>query len=162
MIMNATTRKLMTLVAVVLTIGLVFLEQSATAQSANNCMKVKARLIDVSSGGNTVTGTITNGGILNGTSETVFSSVFLPTPDPNTVSFTADDYTLTTNRGVLKAHNVYIFDFARGLATALYRIDPNTSTGVFAGATGVLYVNGKSIDVGTVQADITGEICFAD
>jgi hypothetical protein len=157
MMMNATTGKLMILIALVLTLGLFSLEQSASAQS--NCRKVKGKFIDVTSGGST-TGTITNGGILNSTTETVFSPAFLFTPDPTTVSFTADS-TFTTNRGVLTTHNVYIFDFARGVATALYRIDPNASTGIFAGAAGVLYVNGKETGPGTVEGNITGEICFA-
>jgi len=49
------------------------------------------------------------------------------------------------------------------LFSAVNRIDPNASTGDFAGATGVLYINGKTTDGGvTFQAEITGEICFAE
>lgn len=157
--MNAKTRNLITLGAVVLTFCLLTLQETASAQSANNCMRVKGTFLDVTSSGST-TGTITNGGILNGTTETVFNGDFV-FPDPTTVSFTGD-YSLTTERGVLKTHNVYIFDFARGVGTALYRIDPNVSTGVFVGATGVLYSNGKATDSATVQGHLVGEICFAD
>jgi hypothetical protein len=44
------------------------------------------------------------------------------------------------------------------------RIDPNTSTGRFAGASGALYVNG--ITVGTAipiayPSEIIGEVCLA-
>jgi hypothetical protein len=78
----------------------------------------------------------------------------------NTVSFTGDT-TLTTNRGVLKTHNVFLLDFVSGVGTALLRIDPNTSTGIFTGATGVPFVNVKTPDPVTGVGDISGEICFA-
>lgn len=119
--------------------------------------KVKGNL----SGGGGI-GTITQGGRLNGTTQAIFTGAFTPTPDPTTFSFT-DDLTVTTNKGVLKTHNVGIFDVAAGLFSAIDRIDPNASTGEFAGATGVLYINGKTTDGGaTIQAEITGEICFAN
>jgi hypothetical protein len=60
-------------------------------------------------------------------------------------------------------HNVGIFDVVTGVFSAIDRIDPDASTGDFAGATGVLYINGKTTDGGaTIQAEITGEICFAN
>jgi hypothetical protein len=159
--MTMNPKRLMTLVAAVLTFCLLPLEQSTSAVNNSgevkdkHCRKVKATAIDGISGG-----TITRGGILNGTTEFVFTSDFLPGPTPTTVSFTAD-YTITTNGGVLKTHSVYIYDFARLLATAISQIDPDTSTGVFTRATGVLYFNAKSTDGGaTVQSKITGEICF--
>lgn len=159
--MNARTRKLMTLVAVVLTFSLFPLEQSASVQSArSNCRNVKGNLNEVSNPTGT-TGRITNGGILNGTTQLIFTSGVLPTPDPSTSSYTTD-FTVTTNRGVLKTHNVGIFDFAIGFFTEIARIDPNASTGRFAGATGVLFTSGKTTDGGaTFQSRITGEICLA-
>jgi len=49
------------------------------------------------------------------------------------------------------------------VATGIARIDPDASTGDFAGATGVLYINAKTTDGGaTDQAEIAGEICFAN
>ncbi len=52
---------------------------------------------------------------------------------------------------------------ALGVFSDFARIDPNASTGDFAGATGVLYINGRTTDGGaTFQAKITGEICFAN
>ena len=153
--MNFKIRMLATVALVTLTIGLFPLAQSASA--VGDCKQVKGNLSG--GGGN---GTITQGGILNGTTQAVFTSAFTPTPDPTTFSFT-DDLTLTTDKGVLKTHNVAIFDVARGAFSAIDRIDPNASTGNFAGATGVLYVNGKTPDGGaTIQAEITGEICFAN
>ena len=153
--MKLKIRTLAAFALVALTIGFFSLPQSASAVS--DCKKVQGNL---SGGGGS--GTITQGGILNGTTQAVFTSAFTPTPHPSTFSFT-DDLTITTNKGVLKTHNVGIFDVATGLFSAIDRIDPNASTGDFAGATGVLYVNGKTTDGGaTFQGEITGEICFAN
>ncbi len=165
---NRTSKKHMTLVTVVLTFCLFpaahstsAQEQSNSTQSANrHCRNVEGRMSEVSSANGT-TGRITNGGILNGRTQLIFTSGVLPTPDPNTVSYT-DDFTVTTNRGVLNTHNVGIFEFATGFFTEIARIDPNTSFGRFAGATGVLFTSGKTTDGGaTFRSKITGEICFA-
>ena len=153
--MRLKIRTLATLALVALTIGLSSLPPSASALS--DCKKVKGNL---SGGGGS--GTITQGGRLNGTTQAVFTNAFTPTPDPTTFSFT-DDLTVTTDKGVLKTHNVAIFNVAAGLFSAIDRSDLNSSTGDFAGATGVLYINGKTPDGGaTIQAEITGEICFAN
>lgn len=156
--MNAKTRKLMTLVAVVLILCLFPATQSTA--TVNECRRVKGSLSDVSNPTGT-TGTITNGGILNGTTQLVFTSGVFSTPDPNTFSYT-DDFTITTNQGQLKTSNVGIFDAGTGLFSEIGRINPNTSTGRFAGATGVLFTSGKTTDGGaTFQSRITGEICLA-
>ncbi len=163
--MNLKIRILATFAFVVLTIGLFSSSQLASAVS--DCKKVKGNLSVVNNGNGTTSGTITQGGKLNGTTQAVFTSAFTPTPDSNTFSFT-DDLSITITRGrintgVLKTHNVGIFDVATGLFSAIDRIDPNASTGDFAGTTGVLYINGKTTDGGaTFQAEITGEICFAN
>jgi hypothetical protein len=158
--MNALTGKL-TLVAIVVISGLFSSEQSTSAHG--NCREVEGKWIDVYPGtGNVSTGTITDAGILKGTTETVYNSAGFPTPDPTTVSFTAD-FTITTGHGQLKTRNVYLYDFGTGLFTVLGRIDPDTSTGRFAGATGVLFPSGKTTGNGfTYQAEIAGEICLAD
>ncbi|MDQ3174377.1 MAG: hypothetical protein M3Q91_11845 [Acidobacteriota bacterium] len=69
-----------------------------------------------------------NGGILNGTTETVYDPAFVFTPDPNVVSYIAD-LTITTHQGELKTSNVYIYNFVTGLWTAMGNINPGTSTG---------------------------------
>ena len=148
-------RTLATVALIALTIGLSPLAESASAES--HCKQVSGNL-----SGGSGSGTIKQGRILNGTTQAVFTSAFTPTSDPTTFSFT-DDLTITTDKGVLKTHNVAIFNVAAGLFSAIDRIDPNASTGDFAGATGVLYINGKTTDGGaTIQAEITGEICFAN
>lgn len=158
--MNAEIRQVMMLVAVMLTFGPFSLEGSASAKT--NCKQAKGKWIDVYPGsGNATSGTITRGGILNGTTETVYTSAAFPTPVATTVSYTADT-TITTTHGQLKTSNVYLYDFATGLFTVLGRINPDTSTGRFGGATGVLFFSGKTIGNGfTYQAGITGEICLA-
>lgn len=166
--MNARTKKPLTLLAALLAFCVFSLGQSASAQEQStsahsvhsNCRSVKGKLSEVSNGTGT-TGRITQGGILNGTTQLIFTSGVLATPDPTTISYT-DDFTITTNRGVLKTHNVGIFDFATGSFTEIARIDPNASSGRFAGATGVLFTSGQTTDGGaTFQSKITGEICLA-
>ena len=160
--MTLRIRTLATLVMISLIACLCFLPQPTLADDDGNCKKAKGNLSVVNNGNGTTSGTITQGGKLNGRTQAIFTSAFTPTPDPNTFSFT-DDLTITTRKGVLKTHNVGIFDAATGLFSVINRIDANASTGDFAGATGVLYINGKTTDGGaTFQAEITGEICFAN
>lgn len=135
------------------------LGQSTFAQSS--CRQAKGHWIDVLNPVNT-TGTITNGGFLNGTTETEYNPAFVFTPDPNVVSYIAET-TITTSLGQLNTSNVYIYNFVTGLWTAMGNINPATSTGRFAGTTGVLYFNGKTTDNGsTYPSEIAGEICFGN
>lgn len=158
--MSFENKLLTTLALIALTLGL--FSSSRSVLAASDCQKAKGNESVVNNGNGTTSGTITHGGRLNGTTQTVFTSAFTPTPDPNTFSF-SDDLTLTTNKGVLQTHNVTLFDAANGVFSAIARIDPDTSTGDFAGATGVLYINGKTSDGGaTFEGKITGEICFAN
>jgi hypothetical protein len=184
--MNAMTRTVMTLVAVVLTFGLFPLAQSASAQSSrglfgargnsapstsaqsanSNCQKLKGIRIDVfDPAAGISSGTITSGGWLNGTTETVinFDAGFVFTPDPNVVAFLSNT-TITTIDGQLKASLVTTFNFATGFFNEWGNINPSTSTGRFAGAAGVIFFNGKTIrniDTGPFESEIVGEICFA-
>ena len=155
------TKTYVSVVAVGLTLCLFSLEQTTSALSArNNCRNVKGRLSEVGNANGT-TGRITNGGILNGTTQLVYTSGVLPTPDPTTVSYTTD-FTVTTNRGVLKTHNAGIFEIETGSFSEIARIDPSASSGRFAGATGVLFTSGRTTDGGaTFESRITGEICLA-
>jgi len=157
--MNAKTGNLMTRAALVLAFCL--FNQSASAQSPNsNCKQVKGSSIESFSGGLVTTGTITNGGILNGTTEFVYNPAFVVTPNPSVVSYTSE-LTITTIQGQLKTSNVYLYNFGTGQFTILARIRSDASTGIFAGATGVLYFNGKTVG-SAFPSEITGEICFAN
>jgi hypothetical protein len=148
-----------TIIAAALAVGPFTFEQRALAQS--NCRQVKAEKVSVFNGV-TTTGTVIKGGTLNGMTLEVFTSGGVPTPDPTTVTFTGN-LTLTTNHGQLKASNVYMLDVATGVGAVLWRIDPSSSTGRFAGATGVLNTAVKvtSFNPDTFHEEITGEICFA-
>lgn len=164
---NAKTGKLVTLVAVALSFCLFSSGQPTSARSANsNCKKLKGNSVavfDPATG--IVSGPITNAGILNGPSEDVvnFSAGFVLTPDPNVVTYLSD-LTIATDNGQLKASAVNTFNFVTGIFSESGNINPVTSTGRFAGATGVIFFTGKTTgtpDVGPYEAEITGEICFA-
>ena len=161
--MNGKTTKLMTLIAVVLTLCLFSSEQTTSALSArSNCKNVKGTISEVGNPTGTM-GRITKGGILNGTTQLFYTSGVLATPDPTAFSYTTV-VTITTDKGQLKTSNVGVFETETALFrfSEIGRIDPTASTGRFAGATGVLFTNGKTIDGGgTFQSTIIGEICFA-
>ncbi|MGH9968885.1 MAG: hypothetical protein ACREBG_13950 [Pyrinomonadaceae bacterium] len=155
--MNTKTRKLATLVAVVLTLCLFSLEQtsaqslnsrwvfgphgnsaqSASAQSPNStCKKLKGRSVSVFDPATGIaSGPVANAGILNGTAEDVinFDSGFVFTPDPNVVACLSD-LTITTIHGQLKTSAVVTQSVVTGDGTEWGYINPDTSTGRFAGA----------------------------
>ena len=162
--MSSTTGQVIRRATATLGLSIVLLlGQSAWAQ--DNCRQVEAAAVDVFSGGNSSSGNITHGGFLNGTRLTVYRPGGIFTQDPNVVTFLGD-MTLTTKKGQLKTSNVYLLDIVTQHGTALFRIDPGASTGRFAGATGLLFLNvGKAFVNGTVityLGDITGKICFAN
>jgi len=161
--MNLNRRTLTAFVMVTLTIALFSLPLATSAHDDDsNCKKAKGNLSVLNNGNGTTSGTITQGGRLNGSTQEVFTSGFTPTPDPSTFSYTGN-FSITMNKGVLRSSNVGIFDVGTGLFSEIARIDPTTSTGDFAGATGVLYINGKTTDGGaTFTAEITGEYCLAE
>jgi hypothetical protein len=160
-IMNFKNTKSLTFTLIVL--SLIVFGSSNTVLAIGNCQKVKGvENGSLNPDGSGASGTITQAGRLNGTSQVVLATGFVPTGDPFTFSFT-DNLALTTNEGILRTNNVSLFDTANGLSTAVARINPNTSEGVFAGATGVLYLTAKVTDaVGGFKAEISGEICFAN
>jgi hypothetical protein len=163
--MNTKTKKYTTLAAIVITFCLFSLGQSASTQS--NCKKLKGTSVGVFDPATGIlSGPITNAGMLNGTAEDVvnFNAGFVLTPDPNVVTYLSDQ-TITTVNGHLKSsNNVNAFNFVEGTFTEFGSINPDTSTGRFAGATGVIFFTGKtigSLETGPYEAEITGEICFA-
>jgi hypothetical protein len=185
--MNAKTRSLTTLAGVVLTLGLfaherptsaqsprrLFLQQGEAAQSPSaqspnsNCKRLKGitvQVFDPVTG--IVSGTVTNAHFLNGMLEDVlnFDAGVVITPNPNVVTFISD-MTITTDSGQLKASQLTAFNFETGFWSEWGNINPNSSTGRFAGATGVIFFSGKTIgnvDTGPFEAEITGEICFPE
>jgi hypothetical protein len=65
--------------------------------------------------------------------------------------------------GFLLVLAAYMLDFVAGVGAVLWRINPTTSTGRFAGATGVLFTAATvtNFNPDTFHEEITGEICFA-
>ena len=164
--MNTKTRKLAMLVAV-LTICLFSLEQASAQSPLSSCKKIKGsgvQTFDPATG--IVSGPVTNAGVLNGTLEDVinFAAGFVFTADPNVVSYTTD-LTITTINGQLKASPVTTQSVVSGAGAEWAHINPNTSTGRFAGATGMIVISFKPVgdpSVGPYEAEFSGEICYAN
>jgi hypothetical protein len=154
--------KFLTSVTMMLTLGLLCIQQPALAQS--NCKEAKGNIVESFDGVSTNTGTLTNGGWLDGTTVAVFNSAGFPTPDPTEVTF-ASTFALTTNQGQLKGSNrVYLLDLVRGIGVSMVKIDPAASTGIFAGATGVLFLDllrSTTVAVGPYYQVVGGQVCFA-
>ena len=148
--------------AVSLALLLVLFSSSRSAMAFSGCQKVRGTEIAAFTSPTTVEGTVTQGGILNGTTLAVLTSAPFPTPDPNVFSFTIAK-SFNTDKGVLQTYSPHILDVASGIGTAFAHIDPNTSSGIFSGATGVLYINFyRNADGVTSTSAVTGEICFAN
>lgn len=140
----------------------VALEQSAPAQS--NCKDAKGNFTEFWGGGGDSPGRISNGGWLNGATLSVFNSAGFPTPVPTQFTYTAA-FTLTTGQGQLKGARTFLTDAETGWSVDMTIIDPNASTGRFAGAKGVLYVYAIKSNTAppptTYESEIVGLICFA-
>ena len=185
--MNAKRSAVMTLTAAMLCLGLFQGERSVSAQSARgwfgpradsmspasvqsanqNCKALKGKGIQVFDPVlGVVSGPVTNAGILNGTLEDVinFAGGFVFTPDPTVVAYTTD-LTITTNHGQLRASPVTTQSVVTGAGAEWGNINPSTSTGRFAGATGMILITFKPVgdpSTGPYEAEISGEICFAN
>jgi hypothetical protein len=163
--MNAKARMLLSFTILVL-VFCSFCLESAFAQNANSaCVTARGNWLDTLNASGGTSGAITSAGILNGTTVTVYNPAFVLTPNPTVVAYIAET-TITTVQGQLKTSNVYLYDFVTGVGTVMGRINSKTSTGRFAGATGVLYFNTtKTIGVPPNQSfvsEIAGQICFAN
>lgn len=164
--MNQEIKKLAMLVAVVLTIGFFSLEQSTAQTPISGCKKIKAtgvQTFDPATG--VISGPVTSAGILNGTLEDVvnFAAGVVFTPDPTVVAYTTN-LTITTVHGQLKATPVTTQSIVTGIGTEWAHLDPDASTGRFAGATGMIFITFKPVgdpSVGPYEAEFSGEICFA-
>lgn len=145
----------------VVALGLVVLQQATSAE--NHCKDARGNLVESFDGVSTTTGTLTNAGWLDGTTVAVFNSRPYPTPVPTEVTFTST-FTLTTNQGQLNGSRIYILDLVTGQGVSMVKIDPAASTGIFAGATGVLFLNlirSTTVAVGPYYEVAGGQICFA-
>jgi hypothetical protein len=142
-------------------LGVVVFSISPSATAQSNCKDAKGQMIQAFNG-TAFSGPVTNAGDLTGSAGTVFVGAGLPTNDPTTFSFTSD-ITITTHQGELKARQVNVFDNGTGVTAGLARIDPTASTGRFAGATGYLFLSGRTTGFSpfTVELELSGKICYA-
>jgi hypothetical protein len=135
--------------------------QPALAQS--NCKEVKGNLSEVFFLGDSFnTGTITNAGWLTGTTRVDFiGPTLFPVPG---IAVFAEKMTIATNQGQLKTNNVYLIDFGTLKASVIANIDPQASTGKFAGATGTLFLNVRNINIAgnphRFESEVHGQVCF--
>jgi hypothetical protein len=157
--MNRTSLNLNAVGAAIL--GLVVLSTLPSATAQSNCKDAKGQIVQAFNGA-AFSGPVTNAGDLTGSAGAVFLGAGLPTNDPTTFSFTSD-FTITTHNGELKARQVNVFDNGTGVTAGLARIDPAASTGRFAGATGYLFLNGRTTSFSpfTVELELSGKICYA-
>jgi hypothetical protein len=137
-------------------------DQSKSEQG--NCKEAKGKFAEFWGGGGDSPGTISNGGWLNGTTLAVFTSAGFPTPVSTQFTYTAA-FTLTTGQGLLKGTRTFLTDVGTGWGVDMTIIDPNASTGRFAGAKGVLYVYELESNAAPAPTNylsqIVGLICFA-
>lgn len=137
-----------------------------TVSLKSNCKTIRGygvQVFDPATG--VVSGPVTNSGLLDGSLEDVidFGAGFIFTPDPTVLTYTTD-LTITTIHGQLKSSPVTTQSILTGIGNEFGAIDPNNSTGRFAGATGTIWVNFKPVgdpSVGPYEAEITADICFA-
>jgi len=181
--MNGKIRLIATLTTLTLAFGL-FLQRSTSAQSGrgllvagsnsaqplasenSNCKTIRGngvQTFDPVTG--VVTGPVTNSGLLDGNLEDAinFGAGFLFTPDPTVVAYTTN-LTITTVHGQLRASPVTIQSILTAKGAEWGEINPSTSTGKFAGATGTISVVFKPVgdpSVGPYEADVSADICFA-
>lgn len=185
--MNTKTRKVMTLLTIALAVGLFPVAQPSLAQSGRGlfrssgysersnsdqsenrkCKPIKGKGIqffDPVTG--VISGPVTNAGILNGSLEDIvnFGAGVVFTPDPTVVAYTTE-LTITTIYGQLKVSPVTTQSLVTAAGTEFGNINPTTSTGRFAGATGLLFITFKAIgdpSIGPYEAEFSGEICLAN
>lgn len=142
--------------------GLVVLGQAGSAEAS--CKVAKGNFVEFWDGGGESPGTLSNAGWLNGTTLAVFNSEGYETPVSSAFTFTAE-FTLATAHGELKGTRLFLTDVETGWSLDMTAIDPGGSTGIFAEATGVLYVNQIQSNTDppptSYLSEVKAVICFA-
>ena len=109
-------------------------------------------------------GEITEGGMLNGTTEFIALSVApaagMPGVEPDTTLSYSGLLTITTKHGTLLIRDVGVFDTARGVFSELERITEGTER--FVNAKGTLFIYGPAAADGSgFTGSIRGDVCLA-
>jgi hypothetical protein len=147
--------------ALALGLGIFSLGQCALA--IDNCKEAKGNLSEVFLPDiNSNRGILTNAGWLNGTTLAAFAPGVFPFPG---VLVWTGQLTITTGQGELKASTVTLAPLQSGKGSVIATIDPAASTGIFADATGALFVNIFEVNIttnpNTFRSEIHGQVCFA-
>ena len=146
-------------------VGLVLLGQGASANGNHDkCTDARGKLVEFWGGGSESRGRLSMGGWLDGATLAAFNSDGFPTPVPTALTYTAA-FTLATRHGQLKGTRLFMTDGGTGWSLDMTNIDPDASTGIFAGATGVVYVNQTVSNAAppptTYMSEVRAVICFA-
>jgi hypothetical protein len=103
----------------------------------------------------TTTGTIRHGGVLNGTTADVFTSIPVAVGGGSTLALT-DTLTITAEHGTLNCSDVTLFNPTQRVFTTICTI--SSGTGIFKGANGTLFISGTSTDGIHYEDKVTGQI----
>jgi len=132
-------------------------QADGSSDDDGGCRTVKANGVGQDLGGGNTIATITQGGILNGTTAAHFDINGGAFP---TFTF-AGTVTFTTKRGTLAVAISGTFNVATGDFAASGPI--TGGTGRFAGATGTLtFAGNENLQTGTFTETVQGTICLAD
>jgi hypothetical protein len=165
--MNRVTGKIMSRTALALSLFVLSFPRSANSQSdkvQGNCQEASGILDEVFiPEKNGAAGIIRNGGWLNGTTFVTFTGA-ASFPLPGIAVFTGQG-TFSTNHGLLKTSNIYLLDVSKQNGSVLAHVDPDASTGKFAGASGTLFLNTIRANVTanpqTFRSEVHGQVCLA-
>ena len=131
-------------------------QADGSSDDEGKCRAVRARGVGQDLGNGTTAATITNGGILKGTTAATFG---ITGGAPPVLTF-AGTVVFTTKRGTLTVGIAGTFNVATGAFDASGPI--NGGTGRFAGASGMLRLVGVQDSTGRFTETVRGTLCLAD
>jgi hypothetical protein len=124
------------------------------AQAAESCHKINAKGVGLDHGDFTTDAKIIGGGLLQGTTH----SVFAPTGVNGSIVSFVGNVTFTTNNGTLTVSIAGTLDTSSGTFSGTGSV--TGATGKLAGATGTLTFDGvEDLSTGVFVEDVTGTIC---
>jgi hypothetical protein len=145
-------RKMLPLLAAIVLMAM----PSASAIAGSSCHDIDASGVGQDLGGGHTVAQISNGGLLQGTTEAQFAITGLS----GTVASFAGAITFTVNRATLTANVSGTLDIVSGMFSAT--TTSVSGTGKLAGATGNLVFNGvENLATGAFTEVVSGSICVA-
>lgn len=126
----------------------------ASAERGGECKKVDAQGIGQDVGGGNTTATITNDGLLKGSTTAHFEIVGGTPP----LFQIAGIVTVTTHKGTLTVSVAGTFDVSTGAFNASGPV--TGGTGKFAGSSGTLTFDGVQLSTGAFTETVKGTVCL--